>query len=150
MLQALLEQKIDICCEIKITKKQLWVSHTTKPICVLRVKIKHLMCLFVLLLNSRQKVYPEVLKEGLAVVDRSEDGLDPQRRCVECVWNPSKASLMWNLAGPLAKPDSQAVVNLINQTQPALSIPIFLCRSFSNSTVLRMMSVFVCMNVCAS
>ena len=43
------------------------------------------MCLFVLLLNSRHKLFPVVLKEGLAVVDRSEDGLDPQRRCAECV-----------------------------------------------------------------
>ena len=57
---------------------------------------------------------------------------------------------MWNLAGPLAKPDSQAVVSLINQTQLALSIPVFLYRSLSNSTALKMMSVFVCMNVCAS
>ena len=131
-------------------EKQLWVSHTAKPMCVLGVKIKCVICISVLLLNTRHEVFPVVLKEGLAVADRSENGLDPQRRCAECVWNPSKASLMWNLAGPLAKPDSQAVVSLINQTQLALSIPVFLYRSLSNSTALKMMSVFVCMNVCAS
>lgn len=56
-----------------------------------------------------------------------------QRGRVECVLNTSKASLMWNLTGPLAKPDSKAVVSLINHTHSGPLCTGLLCLSLSNS-----------------